>query len=84
MGRRADRPAEPASAEWNEEDDEEMAMDDDDLDLDLEGLDGDEEDDESPSILSGVARGMAWRRIEQAREERLLRQSIADFDEYEI
>jgi len=59
-----------------------MALDSFD-DLDSDDLEKIDEDDTEVFAKSGLKPRISWRMVEQAREQSLLRRSLADFDEYD-
>jgi hypothetical protein len=80
MGRRSDQLATSETSDWEEDESENM---DDELELDLEAEDGDDDADDVPAAII-ERRGGAWRLIEQASEQRMLRKSLEDFDDYVV
>lgn len=52
---------------------------------DLEDDDLEQIDEDDPQIITkiGLKPRISWRMVEQAREQSLLRRSLADFDEYD-
>lgn len=79
MGSQAEQLSTGEDADW-EEDDEKLEMDE---ELELE-FDGDEDDADEPAATPAGRRGGAWRLIEQASEQRMLRKSLEDFDDYVV
>ena len=69
----------PESDDFDEEDDDETAVDPDDLDVDhlIEDL------DKRKRTTSKVGEP-AWRRLERIREERQTAEQLSDFDDYDI
>ncbi len=59
-----------------------MALDSFD-DLDSDDLEQIDEDDTQIFTKTGLKPRISWRMVEQAREQSLLRRSLADFDEYD-
>ena len=59
-----------------------MALDSFD-DLDIDDLEQIDEDDTQIILKVGLKPRISWRMVEQAREQSLLRRSLADFDEYD-
>jgi hypothetical protein len=69
----------PESEEFDEEEDDDSAVDSDDLDV--EHLIADLDKRKKSTVKAGEP---AWRRLERIREERETAEQLSDFDDYEI
>jgi hypothetical protein len=80
MGRRGE---ESEDEDLEPEDEDDMDFDDDDFDDENEDLDDENEEKRGRSASKSPVRRVAARRlIEQAREQRDLHRSLAEFDDY--